>query len=427
MKLRSKFILFVIIIHVIFLILSIQLLYDEELRIYFLLSELFIIISIYSSVRLYKSFMSPLELISHGIESIKSKDFNSKFVQVGQYELDQLIEMYNQMIEILREERIKQEEQHFFLERLIDASPVGIIILDLDEKLKHINPVAEGIFNINRLDLLKKSFHQIKHALIPFIDTIEEGESKIISLSNSRKYRIQKAAFTDRGFKNHFLMVQELTEEILKAEKESYGKIIRIMSHEVNNSIGSVNSILNSFKSYKKELKADNREDFINAINVSINRNDQLNAFLKKFAEFIKLPEANKESFDLIKLLKDTIMLMNPEAQNINVTWDCHADVFKVNIDVQQMEQVIINIIKNAKEAIGQNGEIHIETKMDSLVISDNGSGIKDKSKLFSPFYSTKVDGSGIGLMLIRDILLNHKFDFSLDSDGGWTRFRIEF
>lgn len=371
--------------------------------------------------------MRPLELISHGIESIKDKDFNTKFVKVGQYELDQLVIMYNHMIDILREERIKQEEQHYFLERLIDASPVGIIILDLDEKIKHLNPIAKSILEINHNQYIKKSFSDISHNLVAQIEQVSVGKSEIISLSNSRKYRVQKASFKDRGFKNLFIMIEELTIEILKAEKESYGKIIRIMSHEVNNSVGSINSILESFKNFTSEISKSNQDDFLNAIQVSIRRNDQLIGFLKKYAEFIKLPEPSTEKYDLIRLLKDTITLMNPEARGIEVKWDLHAQTLMKNIDVQQIEQVLINIVKNSIEAISEHGIIEIISSAHHIEIRDNGSGIKDKTKLFTPFYSSKADGSGIGLMLIRDILLNHKFDFSLDSDENWTTFKIEF
>ena len=382
------------------------------------------------SFRLYRSFIKPLELISLGIESIKSKDFSTKFVKVGHFELDQLVNMYNQMIDALREERVNRQEQHFMLSQLIEASPIGIVILNFDEEITDLNPSALALFDIKRDKLKGKKISSIRNELIKKLDFLNESDAQIFSLSNGKKFRCQKSFFIDRGFEHYFILIQELTQELMETEKQSYEKIIRVMAHEVNNSIGAVNSILDSLKFYSNQLNEEDQSDYNNAIDVSIDRNIHLNQFLKSFADLIKLAKPNREQCNLVELLKNVVMLqeVSLNKNNINLI-DISSEPLNVSIDVQQMEQVFINIIKNAAESIGKNGAITIKFRHKSVAIIDNGAGIlpENENQLFKPFFSTKSDGQGIGLMLIREILMNHKFKFSLKTENKLTEFRIEF
>src|SRR5438477_12055938 len=140
MKLRTKFLLFVIILHTVALALSFFIF--RENKVFFIASEILILVSIFISWKLYNELIQPLNMLIQGTEAIKAKDFNVKFVHTGKYEMDELINVYNHMIDELRKERTKQEEQHFFLEKLIQTSPTGIIILDYEDRVQQINPKA---------------------------------------------------------------------------------------------------------------------------------------------------------------------------------------------------------------------------------------------------------------------------------------------
>lgn len=149
MNLRIKYILFVIIVHTVLVILSLELLKDNLLL--FLPVEGLIIVSLWIAFRLYVAFIRPLNLIADGVKTIRDKDFNTKFVKVGNYEMDQLITVFNRMIDTLREERVKQREQHYFLVQLIEASPAGVLLLDFDNRITSINPAAESILGGPRI------------------------------------------------------------------------------------------------------------------------------------------------------------------------------------------------------------------------------------------------------------------------------------
>jgi len=206
------------------------------------------------------------------------------------------------------------------------------------------------------------------------------------------------------------------------------------MAHEVNNSIGAVNSILESILNYKHQIVETDRLDYQDALEVAIERNDGLNYFMRNFADVIRLPSPILEEYDLNQLIDSLLILFHAKAsqQQVVLEFKRTENPFLVSIDVSQIEQVLVNIIKNALEAIDEEGRIIfiLNVKEKELIISDTGRGIsKDlEHLLFTPFFSTKNTGQGIGLTLIRDILGNHGFEFSLQTvEKGRTEFRIRF
>jgi two-component system nitrogen regulation sensor histidine kinase NtrY len=418
MKLRTKYLLFVIILHLIALVLTWFIF--EQNRIYFIVSEIFIIISIIIAWNLYLQLIRPLKLLMQGVDAIKDRDFNVKFLPTGKYEVDQLIGVYNQMIDHLRTERTLQEEQHFFLEKLIYTSPTGIIILDYDENIKQINPKAMQILSINEEDLVSRSINDLPDAFLKHIKELHSGETKTIKLDGATTYKLQRAQFIDRGFSRDFIMIEELTAEILAAEKNVYGKVIRMMAHEVNNTIGPVNSIIQSALKTNGLWEGHHSDSLKDAMQVALDRNQNLNLFMRNFADLVKLPKANKKRIDLNQLLISVSRLMQIKASEkyIELELEITNEPFYISADEQQMDQALINIVKNAIEAVEQKGSVKFTTNIRSrqLVITDNGKGIttEQSEQLFTPFYTTKKDGQGIGLTLVREILVNHGFEFSL-------------
>jgi nitrogen fixation/metabolism regulation signal transduction histidine kinase len=433
MKLSTKYILFVSLIHIVLIILSLFLLQDKIY--FFLLAEVFIICTIVISVILYRQLIRPINTITSGIESIEDKDFSMKFVKVGHYEMDKLIDVYNQMIDQLRMERVKQQEQHFFLENLINSTPSGIVILDFDNRIISMNPSAEEFLGVKASTIIGKTFVEIPGTLANKMSEIKSDDPVVIPISGMKTFRCQKASFVDQGFSHNFIVIEELTEELLKTERAAYEKVIRLMSHEINNSIGAVNSILNSSLNYQNQIEEKDRTYFVEAMEVAIQRNEHLNKFMRNFADIVRIPQPKKTKTDLIDLLKSVQMLISLQIKekDIDWNWELADNKFIVDLDVYQIEQVLVNILKNAVEAIKDTGEIIIRTEQlhkRKLLILNNGEKISEEiqHKLFTPFFSTKAGGQGLGLTLIREILLNHGFKFSLHTqEDGVTVFVIEF
>lgn len=432
MKLRTKYILFVSILHALALVLSFYIFRQNQL--FFIISEVFIFISLLISWQLYRQLLQPLKTLMQGIDAIRDKDFNVQLAPTGKKEMDELIEVYNRMMDELRTERVQQQQQHFFLEKMIETSPTGILIMDYDENIYQLNPKAERLLGLSKEELLHQPLQNFSHPILKQVQELGSGESITYSANGIDTYKIQKSHFIDRGFPRFFVMIEELTAEILAAEKKAYGKVIRMMAHEVNNTLGPVNSIIESTLQTGEIWEKIKTPSLQDALQVALNRNNNLNQFMRNFADVVRLPDPVRKNFDLNGLLKDVTRLMQLRAEAKDIRFDMQvADgTFPVLADRQQIEQVLINIVKNAIEAIEDTGSIKIITEPGHrlLIISDTGKGIPEElaPAIFSPFFSTKKDGQGIGLTLVREVLLNHHFGFSLENTiPGRTDFTIRF
>ena len=215
MTLRSKFILFVVILHVVTLVLS-YFIFRDHIEL-FIASELLVFLSIILSWQLYRGMIRPLKTLMSGVEAIKDKDFNIKFLKTGQYEMDQLIDVYNNMMDHLRDERTRQEQQHFFLEKLIQTSPTGILIADFDGKVRQVNPKACVLLGIEESAVLGLAMEEINVPVIREIAQLQPGEAKTITANGIQTFKLQRSQFVDRGFPRSFVMIEELTAEILAA------------------------------------------------------------------------------------------------------------------------------------------------------------------------------------------------------------------
>jgi two-component system nitrogen regulation sensor histidine kinase NtrY len=405
MRLKIKYILFISALLFICLLQSYFIF--EQHKIIFMLAEVLIILCAAIAVNLYKQLIQPISTLKQGVAAIRDQDFNVKFVATGQQEVDELVEVYNRMIDALRIERTTQQEQHFFLEKLIQTSPTAIMIMDFDGAIKQVNPKA-------------KHFLRSAPALADHLHDLEVGNAKTIRIDGLHTFKIQKSKFIDRGFERQFIMMEEVTAEIFEAEKNVYSKVIRMMAHEVNNTVGPVNSIIGSALDQKDFWSLEEHQMLQHALQIAIERNQNLNSFMRNFADLVKLPPANKQQVDLCNLIKTVSSLMQYAAaeRQIEFVFDLPKHAQVILADVQQLEQALLNVVKNAMEAIGMNGTIEflLDPVNCILKITDDGGGISaaDREILFTPFFSTKKDGQGIGLTLVREVCLNHGFDFSL-------------
>lgn len=427
LSIRSRYIIFIGLLHIVLIFLVFKWLHENKL--YFIASEVLIIISVIFSISIYRDFSRPIEFIRSGIEAIKDKDFTIKFVKTGKNEVDVLIDVYNLMIDQLREERTKLNEQHFFLEKLIDASPIAILVMDFDEKISAVNPKAQQRFQLHDTDWLGKGLNELENPLLRNLSDIRDGEAITLKVNSVETYKVQRSHFMDKGFKRSFLMIEELTTDILESEKRAYGKIIRMMAHEVNNTLGATDSILQTTQSY---FVSDDLADLREALGIASDRNKKLAAFMRNFADVVRLPPPFREPTNVTGLLRNVALFMRSLAEQkgiiIEEQW-VGADSAVFMLDAGQMEQVFVNILKNAIEACQAGDTIKISSAGNQVLITNNGAPIPEHvaEQLFNPFFSTKKDGQGIGLTLTKEILLNHGCSFTLKTDAeGWTVFKID-
>lgn len=210
-----------------------------------------------------------------------------------------------------------------------------------------------------------------------------------------------------------------------------------MLSHEVNNSIGAANSLLHSALTYTSQIQTSDRFDFETAISVAISRTDHLNSFMKSFADILRLPQPRREPVDVVGLVTEISASLRSRSAEWSIRWEWvrEGELGHLLMDKDQMERAFLNILKNSIEAIGPRGGVNTmrSGKRDGrafMTIEDTGCGIAQEvqSQLFTPLFSTKEEGQGIGLTLVQEILSRHRFEFSLESNtGSPTIFTIFF
>jgi nitrogen fixation/metabolism regulation signal transduction histidine kinase len=431
MTLRARLTGYLVSIHLLFVVIAFAMISDP---VWLLLVELVLLLSAMIGVRLIKSSLVTAELVEVGSQLVNDRDFSLTFQPSGQPEIDRLVEVYNRMIRQLREERLRAEEQHLFLDKVLAESPIGIITCDPEQRISMVNPTAAKLLRRGSEQLLGRTLEELADPLTNALAGLEVGAAEIVSWQGSRRLRCQRAEYFDLGIVRSFYLVEELTEELRQSQRRAYERVIRMMSHEVNNSVGAVSSLLQTGIGISEELSGDRRRTFQRALRVAIERSNNLRSFMSAFADVVRLPDPDPRPCILAELIDDILVLLAPDLQkrSINCQWQQRQQVGRTAIDKNQIEQVLINILRNAAEAIGDNGTINLRLLRKNgrtcLEVEDDGPGItaEVQAKLFTPFFSTKQNGRGIGLTLVQEVLTRHGFDFVLESrEGGPTCFRI--
>jgi two-component system nitrogen regulation sensor histidine kinase NtrY len=412
MRLRAKVALYVIALHAVLAGAATFILIERPMLLFGV--EAAFLLSVIVSVRLISALFVPMDLIQTGAELISERDFTSRFVPVGQPEMDVLIDVYNRMIDRLRDERLAAEEQGQLLQKIVEASPAAIAICDFEGNVERMNPAAARLLD---------------SSIWAQLAAIPAGESRLVTHHGARRLKVSRAEFRDRGFVKSFYVIEEMTEELRLSEKAAYEKLIRMMSHEVNNSVGAVRSLLESSLRYAPQVGDADRADFTSALTIASARIDALNRFMSTFADVVRIPPPHRTPARIDELLQRVAALLRPELEQrgIRVTLALE-DRGMYDVDVSQLEQVVLNIFRNAMEAVGREGTIDVAFAGGTIAIADSGPGIAEaiRSELFTPFFTTKRDGRGLGLTIVQEILANHGFPFSLaNREGGGGEFRI--
>ncbi len=381
----------------------------------------------------YKKTLYPLRVISSGMDLLREQDFSSKLRKVGQHEADKVVDIFNIMMEQLKNERLRLREQNEFLDLLIKASPMGIVVLNFDNEFSQFNPAALKILNIEDPSLLIGKKLKDSYGVMRLdIASVPLHETRTINLNDGTIYKCTHESFINQGFPRSFYLIESLTDEVRIAEKRAYAKVIRMISHEVNNTITGITTTL---ETVGEELAAHKESDDIQeAIKICIERSYNMSNFITNFADVVKIPKIETTPTNLNTLIRSLGKFMevmcNKRDIKIHINSD---DEFPILLlDAPLIEQVLQNIIKNSAESIEEKGDIYITTNSQelSLTIADNGKGIESDvaKRLFIPFFSTKPSGQGLGLLFIREVLTQHKCRFSLRTyPDGLTKFVIFF
>jgi two-component system, NtrC family, nitrogen regulation sensor histidine kinase NtrY len=396
--------------------------------------EIVFALSLTVGVRYARHAMQGLALGAEAARLMRDRELTARLRETGDPAVDALIAVYNRMVDSLRAERARVQEQQYFFRQVVDASPTGVVILDLDRRVADINPAGERLLETSRAALLEQPLECLGSVVAAHVVALPPGHREVITLPGPRRVRCHHGAFVDRGFRREFYLIEELTEELRRFERDAYEKLIRVMSHEVNNTVTSANSLLHSSLLYAAALPDDSRGDVQRAIGIVIARTEALSQFMRGFADVFRLPPPSPAPCVLQDVVAPLVELIRarPESAGLRFEWDAPAAPVIVPLDSAQFEQACLNILKNAGEAAGPGGRVRVAVDSAEgrprLTVEDSGPGFSPEvlENLFTPFFSTKAAGQGIGLTLVQEILSGHGFDYRLEHDGpGPTRFTV--
>ena len=383
------------------------------------------------------------------LESVKYSDFISGFTadnKLGSSFRD-LNAKFNEVLEAFRKARSEKEEHWQYLNTVVQQVRTGILSFDTEGNIQLINANAKrfmGLQSIKNIEQLRDK----KPKLLQAIKDVDPGKSTLYKSDQDFLLTIQATEMRIRGNTMKLLTLQNIQTELQQQEIEAWQNLTRVLRHEIMNSITPISSLTSTLreildhdmvqKNSHYELKTEGAEDLREGLSTIENRSKGLIKFIDAYREYTSLPQPKIKTVLVKALIEKVAQLMKPEIRKttIDFTHTCDSDYLTIQADEEMIEQVLINLIKNSIEALGdvQNGKIELIGKYSGSVVLievvDNGSGIIKEalSRVFVPFFTTKKAGSGIGLSLSRQIMQMHDGSLSVESEPGVeTIFRLKF
>ncbi len=359
-----------------------------------------------------------------------------------------LHEAFEDVVNAIKDARIEKEAQFQYLELAVNRVNVGIISIEDGQNIVLCNSAAEtllgqsGIKNVSILEEKVPDF-------LREINSIGDEGRKLIELKTARDTRtlsvdVKSMIMLDKTYKH--ITFQDIRGEIEQKEIEAWHKLIRILTHEIMNSITPISSLTETMQSMLEEngeQKPPERlnEEIIQDLRFSLKtiqkRSDGMLAFVDDYRKLTKVAKPQLERVPVRTLFDEISLLMAPQLKrnDIHLITEVEPDSLKIELDSHLMEQVIINMITNSKHALQgkKDGWIRLRAfhdQFDIVEISDNGCGINEKEikEIFVPFFSTKREGSGIGLSLSKQIMHLHGGSVKVRSEvGKGTAFTLSF
>ncbi|MCW8849735.1 MAG: ATP-binding protein [Melioribacteraceae bacterium] len=386
--------------------------------------------------------------ISNFLFSIKYSDFSQSFSK--QYlgkSFKELNNSFNEVIQKFKKTRSEKEEQYRYLNTVMQHIGVGLLSFDQDGKVEFINNAAKRLLKIKYLTNVK-SLDRVQKGLSNELTNIRQGNKHILKITDENdivQLIINSTELKMRGKRFKLISLQNIHSELEDKEIDAWQKLIRVLTHEIMNSVTPISSLAATVNDIltntPKETKLDdeNLSDITSAVNTIHKRSEGLIHFVNDYRSLTKTPKPNfqiikiKDIFDRISELLDSDLT----SRNINLTTRVNPETLEITCDPDLIEQVLINLIVNAKHALGEtrNPEINLYAGVDPrgkfiMKVIDNGPGLNEDviDKIFIPFFSTKKEGSGIGLSLSKQIIKNHNGTIAVKSKPNEeTVFTIKF
>jgi two-component system nitrogen regulation sensor histidine kinase NtrY len=365
--------------------------------------------------------------------AVNYEDFTRRFVED---DLDvELKEAFNRILAGFQDARAERDIQAGYLETVVKHVPVPFIAARADGSLSLVNNPARrltGLPALRRFDQLA----ELDPQLPKMMQKIEPGSQQLLQTRIRDipvELRVSVSEIRTAGEIERLYSIENLSGELTARESSAWRNLIRVLTHEIMNTLTPVTSLAQTTVTMIDEPDA--ADDVREAVTIIARRSEGLMNFVSRYRELLKVPQPEPASIRVTDAINSVLVLLANELNGVRLDIDVVPESLEVYADRQLLDQVLVNLVKNAADAMqdAKSRELRLSAKMDFgrviLRIRDNGPGIPEETmdQIFVPFFTTKQDGSGIGLGLSRQIMTAHRGEIVVESDGTGTAVSLLF
>ena len=382
--------------------------------------------------------------IAYFFDAIKNEDFTLRFPEkLSVKSLEELNHSLNMLNEMIQDIHLKKQAQEQYYQEIIKQADIGILTINDKGHILFANATTESLFDYTPLNHIKQ-LRQVDQKLYELFEDLKPFERKLVQLTNERERKqltLKSTSISSEGKELLLVVVQDIDKELDEKETDSWVKLIRVLTHEIMNTITPITSISESILKYFKtnngllalnDFNESHIQNTVKGLEVIKEQGGDLMEFVQSYRSFLSLPKPDKSLINAERLLQKVKVLMSQENSNETTSLEVivKPNDLELYIDEKQISQILINLSKNAIQSlIGQdNGKVKMiagvtKDKKKYIQVIDNGPGIPQEimDEIFVPFFTTKDTGTGIGLSLSKQIMHLHGGNIHVTSNEHTT------
>jgi len=388
------------------------------------------------ALMLHEQVIRPIQTLANVVAALREEDYS--FRARGAATDDALGELsmeVNALADLLADQRVRAIEATALLRRVVEEIDAPLFAFDPHHVLKLINPAGERLLQQPSVRLIGRTAAEV--GLSECLAAPSESLITLPANSPSARWLVGQSKFREKGVPHTLIVLSDVSRALRGEERKAWQRLIRVLGHELNNSLAPIKSIAGSLGSRlgQMELTPEERHDFERGLEIIEARSASLNRFLQVYRQLAQMPPPVMKKVALRPIIERVAFLET----RVTVTIAQGPDV-ALMLDPDQIEQMLINLVRNAVEAVLEPVAVkdparssatvqaatppvtinwRIEDQNVVLTIDDNGPGLLNPSNAFVPFYTTKPEGSGIGLALSRQIVEAHQGSIELSNRNG--------
>jgi nitrogen fixation/metabolism regulation signal transduction histidine kinase len=389
----------------------------HSLKLRWTLSLIVVFLWAWLAANLRDRVVRPLQTLANLLSALREGDFSLRARQPQELDaLAQVIQEVNAIGEVLREQRLGAVEAAALLHRVIDEVDVAVFAFDERGQLRLVNRAGERLLTEPADHLLGRAAEELGLA-----ELLGGEVSRLQSLTfpgGPGRWEIRRSTFRERGLPHRLLVISDLSQTLREEERQAWQRLIRVLGHELNNSLAPIHSMASTLASLltREPPPDDWKEDMRQGLKVIGDRSGALIRFMAAYSRLARLPPPRRALFELSSLIRRTAALET----RLPVYVERGPEV-TIEGDADQLEQLLINLIRNAVDAaLLTGGGVGVGWQTNgaqvAVRVEDEGPGLSNTENLFVPFYTTKPGGTGIGLALSRQIAEAHGGTLTLEN-----------